>query len=165
MFEPCFSQDDAKAGAAVFFEFDKNKDDYLDRLELANWVVESNEAKNKKKGKAVRNQVEDMLRGVDDNGDKRVSLDEWTRFILSLNRKEGAPTKESVEALLAEEQKKENKEKKKRPIVTPPGMSEDEARQLLEANDATRQEMELKASKKKKKKKKKRKKGIAKEEL
>ena len=106
---------------------------------------------------SVQQQAEQMIAGVDSNGDKRLSMDEFIAFALKIERTEGPPKPWSIE----EEHAREREAKRKRPVVAPEGMSEEEARRMLEAQDATRQDAREGGggSKRKKKKKKKGSKG------
>ena len=132
-------KEDMKSVAAIFKEYDKNDDEYLTKAELSKWVKDSGNLGQGLGGSgSIAQQAEAILVGVDSDRDGRASIDEFTGFLLSLKRTEGEPQPFSVDDeptnRMAEGVLRDTA--KKRPIVTPDGMSEEEARKILAERDA-----------------------------
>ena len=148
-------RDDMRSVAHIFREHDANNDEYLSKKvreaqghalprkcrcdghrmrewqELLSWVKDSGGTGS---GGSLQSQAEQMMLGVDTNRDGRASMEEFINFALSLKRTEGPPKPWSIE----EEQEDEIEKNRKRQVIAPDGMSEEDARAILEAQDADR---------------------------
>ena len=151
-------RDDMKAIAVMFAKYDKDENDKLSMAELKEWVMEEAGGEISK--------LDMMMAGIDKDKDRMASKEEFVSFLLQIKRSEGPPKSWSMEEEKEMEKRERMEARKKRPIIKPEGMSEEEARKILEANDAKYEKeyaehsdaadaAEKAASKKKKKKRKK----------